>query len=362
MSRPARLPLTDPARPDDEPDVSDELDPEWQGRRSWTARWRAAGVGGSLITGVTLLAGYFVVAVVAILHFGVGQLGYLPRTLAWETTLSPEGPDWTHPFGIMKGPGVDVLSALVRSTPTDLAIVFTILGGGAVVGLLLGSYAGWRERSAADTVITTAADLLVSVPPFLLVAVVFLNVQPYIPYVEWEQLAGFVAVFVLVLWPFHARPVRSRARQVANEPYVEAARAAGASTPRILVRHILPNTISPILAQLPADFSNLFFFLTVFPFLNCFGSPETGNGLFPPVSPFAAPVPPGGSVSLVPPLAPEWGLLFAQGVCNGWSVLGVLNFWWMYLFPMMSFVGLGFAIALLCDGISQRYERRARGI
>ena len=41
---------------------------------------------------------------------------------------------------------------------------------------------------------------------------------------------------------------------------------------------------------------------------------------------------------------------------------GSSNFWWMYLFPMLAIVGLGIAIALVCDGLAQRFERRARGI
>ena len=344
---------------------AEELAPEWSRRRSWAARWRSAGIGGSLLAGAVLLLGYLAVGVFAVLHFGLVALGTLPRVLAWETLALPPGPSVGHPFGIMSGVGIDLLSALVRSTPTDLTLVGVVLGGSAVLGWLLGSLAGARERGAVDWALTTASDLLVGVPPFLLAAILFLNVQPYIAPDATTQLAAFALVFVFVLWPFHARPVRARARQVAGEPYVEAARAAGATTPRVLARHILPNSVAPILAQLPADFGNLFFFLTAFPFLNCFGNPIKGNPLFPPVSPFAPPLPPSPpglppSVPL-PPMVPEWGILFAQGACNGWSPIGASDFWWMYLFPTLAIVGLGVGIALVCDGVAQRYERRARG-
>jgi peptide/nickel transport system permease protein len=172
------------------------------------------------------------------------------------------------------------------------------------------------------------------VPPFFLVIVLFLGLQRIVP--PDDGLLMFGTVFGLILWPFYARPVRAKAQQVAGESYVDAARAAGATPGRLLSRHVIPNSFFPALAQVPVDVYNIFFVLTVFPFIGCFGG--GANQFFEPIS------------ALPAPTYPEWGNMLAQGACHGWSPLPELNFWWMYAFPALVVLVFGIAVALLCDG------------
>jgi len=252
---------------------------------------------------------------------------------AFVSPLHPPGPSWTHPFGVMTGPGVDILSALVRATPIDLALIGGPVLLALAIGLLLGAIAGF-VGGPLDLAVTFGSDLLTTAPPFFLVMVLFLGLQPYLKASQFLPVFGLL--FALVLWPYHARPVRARAAQIAGETYVEAARAAGSGTGRLLRRHVIPNSIYPLLAQIPVDVYNLMFVLTVFPFLNLLS-----GSLFAPLSPLPAST------------YPEWGFLLANGVASGWSPLQQIDYWWMYAFPAATVVLFGIAVALVCDGLER---------
>ncbi|MCI4317856.1 MAG: ABC transporter permease subunit [Thermoplasmata archaeon] len=315
-----------------------EADRWREGDRPFVRLWRAIRPNSSLIVGLLLLASFAVVGFWALRHWGDG-IQVLPGDPTIANEIPPPGPSWAHPFGVMHSTGVDVLSALVQATPIDLALVGGILLVALLVGVLLGGFAG-LSGGAIDGVITFVSDLLVVVPPFFLVLVIFLGIQRGIP-PAWA-LPVFAAIFAAVLWPYYARPVRARARQVATETYVEAARASGAPRSRLLWRHILPNSLYPAMAQLPVDVYNIFFVLTVFTFLGCFGG--GASGYFVTLTP------------LPRTLYPEWGSLLANGACFGWSPLAGSDFWWMYAFPAATIVVFGAAVALTADGV-ERYLR-----
>jgi peptide/nickel transport system permease protein len=290
----------------------------------------------SLWAGLTLFLLFLGTAVASLVHYGAAR-NSPPVTLAWIAPLAPPpGPSWTHPFGTDEGLGIDVLSGILRATPTDLALVGGILLLSAVVGLLVGAYAG-LSGGWIDTLAIGGTDLLVGVPPFFLVLILYLGIVPFAP--AADGLVLFVLLFALVLWPYYARPVRAVAQRSARSPYVEAARAAGAGEDELLVRHVLPNSLYPVLAQMPIDVYNVFFVLSVFPFLGCFSAGS--SGLFTPIS-------------ITPyPLYPEWGSLVAYGACYGWSLLPQLDAWWSYFFPMATIVAFGLMVMLLCDGLER---------
>jgi peptide/nickel transport system permease protein len=295
-----------------------------------------------LAVGTLLLAGFGLVACAAVLLYGP-NLAVLPEDPTLAALVRPPGPTLAHPFGVEGGIGVDVMRALFQATPWDLALVGGPILLAVAVGLLLGAYAG-AQGGAADGVVTFGADLLIGVPPFFLVIVLFLGVQHLIPISD--GMLAFVLLFAFVLWPYYARPVRARAQQVAQLGYVEAARAAGAPRGRLLARHVIPNSVFPVLAQVPVDVYNVFFVLTVYQYLGCFAGPG-GFG--------------GRSLAVLSPLPsanfPEWGYLLAQGVCGGWSPLAGSDFWWMYAFPAATILLFGLAVTLTCDGLQRALSR-----
>ena len=318
-----------------------EVDAAWEVRVRWSTLLRQRLRGNyQLFVGLALLAGFVAVGLGEALAYGrsLDQLAIVP---AYANNLYPPGPSWAHPFGIDTGVGIDLFPAVLQATPIDLALVGGSIILAALLGLFVGAYAG-LAGGVADGIVTAAGDVVVGVPPFFLVLVLFLGLQPFTAVRDYLLLFGLL--FVAVLWPYHARPVRARAQQVAAEPYIESARAAGATPARLLWRHIIPNSIYPIFAQLPIDVYNFLFVLTVFPFLGCFGG--GAGGLYAYLTPLPATV------------YPEWGLLLASGACYGWSPLAEVNFWWMYAFPAATIVLFGIAVTLACDG----FERYLTGI
>jgi peptide/nickel transport system permease protein len=281
----------------------------------------------SLLAGTLLLVAFGGFAIAAVLRYGLVE--QLPTRFAWVVATYPPGPSRAHPFGVMDVLGVDVAHALWLATPWDLALLGSILGLAAMGGTLVGASAGFL-RGPVDWVVTGLVDLLLAVPPFFLVVILYLGTVPFVTVAQ--HLPLFVLEFAFVLWPYYARPVRARALSVSQEPYVESARATGSTPGRTLLYHVLPNSLGPSFAQLPIDVYQVFFVLSVFPFLSC----HDADSLLSPL-PYAA--------------FPEWGNLLAQGVCYGWSPVAGADFWWMYLFPALVLLLFGVAVALTADGL-----------
>jgi ABC-type dipeptide/oligopeptide/nickel transport system permease subunit len=275
------------------------------------------------------------------------SLTTLPTNPAWVAPFSPIGPSLVHPFGVLPGFGTDLFQAVWRATPWDLAIVASILAIDTLLALFLGASAGLHEGGLVDGVVVFVGDSIGSVPSYIIVPVVFAGIGA-IP--GAVSLPTFVVVFGLLLWPTMGRAVRERARFISHERYVEAARAAGANSQQILTRHILPNSMGPVFAQIPIDVAPIFFFLSIYPWVSSCGR-AVGGYYTTPVLGFASPLP---SASF-----PEWGYLLGFGACEGFGLPGIFDYWWMYMFPLLAMVVLGFAIALVCDGLArrQRFER-----
>lgn len=320
----------------------EELDAEvayWlrpgQGRRRF---WIRVAGNPSLMVGAGFLIAYIAFAFYALIHFGP-SLTTPPISIQWANSYPPPGPSRAHPFGVMNGLGVDVFTEVLRSFPTDLGLVFLALGTAGGIGVLLGAYAGVRGGSV-DFVVNFLADAEAGLPPFFFVLVLYLGVLLYIP--PNDRLLSFALLFGAVLWPYYARPVRAIARQVAGEPFVESARAAGATRAHILTKHVLPNSLFPALAQVPVDIYSIFFVMTVFPYLAC---ASAGYNLLSP---------------LPNPVYPEWGSLLAQGTCYGFSIIQPLQSWWMWAFPALAILGLGFGLTFACDGVDRWLSTRRR--
>jgi peptide/nickel transport system permease protein len=305
-----------------------------------------------LLIGLAVLAGYALVAIVALLHFG-SNLGNVPFSAQLARPINPAGPSPSHPFGVIwivylnpaghiSWYGFDLFDAVFRATPIDVTLLGGTIAGALLIGLVLGTAAGYGSRGL-EIAIVNGAFILVGVPPFFLVLILFTGLSAF---VNPDQLLPVLGIaFAAVLWPYYAIPVRARARQVSTEPFVEAARAGGASRRRILVRHILPNSFTPVLAQVPIDVYNILFVLTVFPFLTCLNPYFFGTIVVLPNFPYPY---------------PEWGYLLANGACNSNSnILLNYGYWWMYTFPALAVLGLGIGVALVCDGMAT-FVRGAR--
>lgn len=316
--------------------------------RSWRSRLRPLTGNPELVVGAGILAAYLLLALSAL----VVDRGVIPPLSAQPALyLSSLSPSRAHPIGILVVTafvpnvppvqyGIDELQMLWQATPVDLGLLAAILVPSATVGMLLGARAGSREGGAVDFLTTGWGDVLIGVPPFLLVAILYVNLATLVS--AADSLLVLVVTYLLILWPYYARPVRSQARVIAAQPYVQAAEAAGASEGRVLRRHILPNSIAPVLAQLPADLAGIFLILATFPYLAC-KFPAFGQVAFVPNWQF-----------------PEWGYALGEGGCNGLGVTFADSSWWMYAFPMLAIILFGAAVSLVCDGLQRYLEHTPR--
>jgi peptide/nickel transport system permease protein len=312
--------------------------------------------------GIGILAVYLGAALSALVVFS-RDLSLLSVNENWVPSAAftaPIGPTYSHPFGVLPGLGVDLFDSLWQASPWDLGIVAGVLGFDVLLGWVLGSLAGMNEGGTLDALISWVGDTLGAIPSFFLVVGFFAALSFAAP--SDIGIPLFVLLFGVIIWPATARLTRDRARLVARQPYVEATRASGGSRARILVKHILPGSISSVFAQLPLDMAPIFFVLIVFPwFWDCGSSgAKMHEGsivgyLIPSLPPFS-PLP---SVNF-----PEWGNLLAVGVCEGLPIsTGLVSgtiYWWMFVFPLAAIMGLAFGLALVCDALDRRLSALPR--
>jgi len=157
-----------------------------------------------------------------------------------DVTLSRRPPSSEHPFGY-NVLGCDYYSHAIYGAQPSLTIaIFATMGIvviGGVLGLLAGYYGGWL-----DGLISRFMDIFFSLP-FLLGAIVFLTV------IKRQNITTLAIVLVVLGWPTVARIIRGSVISARNLDYVHAAQAVGASNGRLMTRHILPNSIAPMMAS-----------------------------------------------------------------------------------------------------------------
>jgi peptide/nickel transport system permease protein len=186
--------------------------------------------------------------------------------------LDGDGLAWgSHPFG-QENLGRDYFALTMRGTQRSLTIAFIVGTVATLIGVAVGAVAGFF-KGAADTILMRITDVVISVPVLLLAAVIGR---------KYQDLGALVlALFLgLVVWVSMARLVRGEFLSLREKEFVEAARAMGASSPRIIVRHILPNSIGTIIVNATLTISAAILLETALSFLG-FGvrSPDTSLGL-----------------------------------------------------------------------------------
>jgi len=177
------------------------------------------------------------VLVVVLMLVGIVGPFLVQDPLAQERLLFKTGPDANHWFGTDQV-GRDVFARVVYGVRLSLFIGFLVTMLESFVGITLGAVAGWSGKWA-DAVIMRIVDVLLAIPYFVL-AVAFIQIVG-------RGVTAVIVTLVVTSWLTTARVVRGSMLQSKRFDYVEAARAIGVPTRRIVTRHILPNIIQPIL-------------------------------------------------------------------------------------------------------------------
>jgi peptide/nickel transport system permease protein len=207
---------------------------QWQVIARRFFRHRAAVVG----------LGIFVLLVLfAFLGGAIWKYSY--KDLSFDRYLSPGG---DHPFGTDRLGG-DMVSQVIRGTQFSLQIAMVVALLSTVIGVVLGALAGYL-KGWVDTLISRFIDLLLVIPGLVIAAVLVRN-----SFVASATGGGgsnwiIVALYLgLIGWLSIARVIRGMVLSLREKEFVEAARALGASTTRIVFRHILPNTVDVIIVN-----------------------------------------------------------------------------------------------------------------
>jgi oligopeptide transport system permease protein len=182
-----------------------------------------------------------ILAVMLVMALAPGLFTSVPPNDGCLLANSNGGPAPGHPLGFTRQ-GCDVWSRLVHGASTSLSVglLVTLLGlvVGGVVGAVAGFFGGWL-----DALLSRIGDIFFSIP-YILAAVVIMSV-----FSSYRNIATIALAIGAFSWPVTARILRAEVMRVRNLDYVLAARATGARSRGILVRHVLPNSIAPVLVS-----------------------------------------------------------------------------------------------------------------
>lgn len=247
--------------------------------------------------------------------------------------VAPYDPNSQNLLGRMKPPGTvsrsfhyllgsdelgrDLLTRLIYGARVSLfvAIASVILSG--VVGVLLGMLAGYL-RGWVELIVMRLVDVFLSIPAILLAIITVA--------VLGTGLVNVIVVLALTRWPRYARIAYGQTLSVANMPYVRLAAFMGASTPRVLLRHILPNIIGAVTVVATLEFGLMVLFEAGLSFL--------GLGVQPPTA--------------------SWGAMLSSGRNY------LATAWWIATFPGLCLFLLILAVNLIGDDLRDRFDPRSQ--
>ncbi len=184
----------------------------------------------------------FVVATLLILAvLGSRAAPYDP--LAVDLRQKLQAPSAAHPFGT-DDMGRDVLSRVIAGTRLSVQTIVVIMVSSVALGLLVGTIAGYFG-SYMDEGLMRVTDIFLAFPGLILALAIVAALGP--------SLLNAMLAISLVWWPWYARMVRGQVLSVKANQYVEAARSIGAGHGRIMMRHVLPNCMMPVIVQASMD-------------------------------------------------------------------------------------------------------------
>ena len=158
---------------------------------------------------------------------------------AQELSRRLEGPSWAHPFGLDEL-GRDILSRLLSGARISLMVGIAVVSVSSVLGMFLGSIAGYFG-GLADDLISRVVDILMAFPGILLAIALVAVLGP--------NLTNVVLALSIIGWVGYARLVRGQAMRAREFEFVQAARALGAGAPRVVLRHVLPTAFPAVVVQ-----------------------------------------------------------------------------------------------------------------
>jgi len=230
---------------------------------------------------------------------------YDPVAINFADKLSP--PTWQHLMGANEL-GQDVFSQVLFGARTSLMVGVVVISLAIAIGVPIGLLSGYFG-GRLDTALMRVSDVFLAFPPLLLPIAITAALG--------TGLFNAMAALAVSWFPWYSRIVRGAVMRVKSELYISAARAMGVSNVRIMLRHALPNSLTPIIVQGSMDFGYAILAAASLSFI--------GIGAQPPT--------------------PEWGLMAAL------SRDRFLDNWWTVAFPGLAIFVTVLAVNLVGDGV-----------
>jgi len=261
----------------------------------------------SLAIGLAMLAG-----LVALVGLGQVWTPHDPFAVDYGATLQAPSP--SHWFGT-DDLGRDVASRVMAGGFTDLKVALICVFVPALIGTLIGAVSG-LAGGRVDTIIMRITDIFWAFPFHVLVIAIVGVLGP--------GEANLYLAFILVNWIAFARITRGEVLVLRDLEFVQSARSFGCPTGRLVLRHILPNAVNPVIVYAMADVVLTILAITSLSFL--------GLGIRPPT--------------------PEWGLMIADGREF------IFDAWWIATCPGLAIIYTGVTFALIGEGLDTALRPR----
>jgi peptide/nickel transport system permease protein len=183
-------------------------------------------------------AGFIIIVVIFILAMLAPIIApYDPNHINVKAILL--GPSASHLMGT-DGLGRDVLSRMLYGGQISLLVGLVAVGISTAIGILLGALAGYY-RGWVDTLIMRLVDIMLSIPSFFLILAVIAFLTP--------SIINIMIVIGLTSWMGVTRLVRAEFMSLTQREFVQASRTLGAKDARLIFRHLLPNSLTPIIVS-----------------------------------------------------------------------------------------------------------------
>ncbi len=179
------------------------------------------------------------IVVFAVLAAVVGPFVTAFDPAAQDLALRLAGPTISHPLGLDEL-GRDILARVLAGARISFLVGLTVVSVSASIGVLLGAVAGYFG-GVLDDVISRVIDVLLAFPGLLLAIALVAVLGP--------SLGNVLFALTVIGWVGYARLVRGQVLRAREFEYVQAARALGAGTPRVLWRHVIPTAIPAVVVQ-----------------------------------------------------------------------------------------------------------------
>ena len=225
-------------------------------------------------------------------------------------------PSAAHPFGT-DGYGRDIFARVIHGTRSSLTIAFSTIFFSCLAGLLLGVSCGYFGGKL-DSVVMRLVDVIMCLPPILFSLSIVAALG--------AGMENLILAVSITMTPYFTRVIRATVMSVTSSEYIEAARASGATNWHIILRHVIPNCMGPIIVEATINLSYMIMLSSSLSFI--------GLGVQPP--------------------SPEWGAMLSDGREN------MRYSPWVVIAPGVAIVITSLAVNLLGDGLRDALDPRLK--